>query len=63
MLSYKPIPLEEIISARDRIKDIVARTPQVKFNCDNTDLDIYIKLENLQPVGSFKLRGAANAMG
>ncbi|MBM04157.1 MAG: pyridoxal-5'-phosphate-dependent protein subunit beta [Chloroflexi bacterium] len=62
MLSYKPIALDEIINARDRIKDIIVRTPLVKLNFDNQDLDIYIKLENLQPVGSFKLRGAANAM-
>lgn len=63
MLSYKPIPLEEIINAKDRIKNIIIRTPLVKLNFDNQDLEIYIKLENLQPVGSFKLRGAANAMG
>lgn len=62
MLSYKPIALDEIINARDRIKDIIVRTPLVKLNFDNQDLEIYIKLENLQPVGSFKLRGAANAM-
>ncbi|MBN19007.1 MAG: pyridoxal-5'-phosphate-dependent protein subunit beta [Chloroflexi bacterium] len=62
MLSYKPIALDEIINARERIKDIIVRTPLVKLNFDNQDLDIYIKLENLQPVGSFKLRGAANAM-
>lgn len=38
------------------------RTPLVRFNFDSAPAEIYLKLENLQPIGSFKIRGAANAM-
>jgi threonine dehydratase len=51
------IPLREIRAARERIADTVLRTPLVRF-----DERILLKLENLQPIGSFKLRGALNAM-
>ena len=44
MLSYKPIALDEIINAIDRIKDIIVRTPLLKLNFDNQYLEIYIKL-------------------
>jgi threonine dehydratase len=50
------IPLDEIRAARERIGDAVLRTPLVRF-----DERICLKLENLQPIGSFKLRGALNA--
>ena len=42
---------------------IAIRTPLLRFPADDGERDIYLKLENLQPIGSFKLRGAANAMG
>jgi threonine dehydratase len=51
------IRLEEIRAARERIGDTVLRTPLVRF-----DERISLKLECLQPIGSFKLRGALNAM-
>jgi threonine dehydratase len=51
------IELEEIRAARERISDAVVRTPLVAF-----DERIFLKLESLQPIGSFKLRGALNAM-
>jgi threonine dehydratase len=38
------------------------RTPQVRLNVEDTQAEIWLKLENLQPIGSFKLRGAGNAM-
>jgi threonine dehydratase len=38
------------------------RTPLVRLNVDDRSADIWIKLENLQPIGSFKIRGAANAL-
>ena len=38
------------------------RTPLVRLNVDDAPAEIYLKLENLQPIGSFKLRGAGNAM-
>jgi threonine dehydratase len=51
------IPLEEIRRARERIGDSVLRTPLVGF-----DERISLKLECLQPIGSFKLRGALSAV-
>jgi threonine dehydratase len=38
----------------------VLRTPLVRLNVDDSPAEIYLKLENLQPIGSFKLRGASN---
>ncbi len=39
------------------------RTPLVRLNVREAPVEIYLKLENLQPIGSFKIRGATNAMG
>jgi threonine dehydratase len=55
------IPLEEIRAAREVIAGTVVRTPLVRLQVD-APAEIYLKLENLQPIGSFKLRGAYNAM-
>ncbi len=38
------------------------RTPLVRLRAPEAEAEIYLKLENLQPIGSFKLRGAANAI-
>ena len=57
------IPLEEIKAARGRIAGSAIRTPLVRLNLDGAPAEIYLKLENLQPIGSFKLRGAGNAIG
>jgi threonine dehydratase len=54
------IALEEIRRARERIGDDVLRTPLVPFGPDGGR--IQLKLECLQPVGSFKLRGALSAV-
>ncbi|MBV8480421.1 MAG: threonine/serine dehydratase [Actinobacteria bacterium] len=51
------ISLDEIRRARERIGDDVLRTPLVRL-----DDHIWLKLENLQPIGSFKLRGALSAV-
>jgi threonine dehydratase len=51
------IPLDEIRRARERLGDAVLRTPLVRF-----DERIWLKLECLQPIGSFKLRGALSAI-
>jgi threonine dehydratase len=56
-----PIPLNLIEEARERIKGTVLRTPLVRLNID-AQADIFLKLENLQPTGSFKVRGASNAI-
>ena len=55
------IALDAIESARDRIAGTAVRTPLVRLNVD-APAEIWLKLENLQPIGSFKIRGAANAV-
>jgi threonine dehydratase len=51
--------LDAVKEARQRLAGIALRTPLLPFPDAG---DVYLKLENLQPIGSFKLRGAANAM-
>lgn len=58
----KRIPLDAIRQARERIKDSAIRTPLVRLPYDGPR-EIWLKLETLQPVGSFKIRGARNAIG
>jgi threonine dehydratase len=62
MYVLEMIPPRMIHAARERIKDIALRTPLIRLNVENTAAEIYLKLENLQPIGSFKIRGAANAI-
>jgi threonine dehydratase len=57
-----PIPLEEIEAAGKRIADTVLRTPLVRLGIQDAPAEVYLKLENLQPMGSFKVRGASNAL-
>lgn len=65
--------MDEIYGAKDRLYDYgVMRTPLVRLNADMVRvahdgmcggmMDVYLKLENLQPTGSFELRGACNAL-
>ncbi len=54
--------LADIHDARRTIEGKVIRTPLVRLNVRETPAEIYLKLENLQPIGSFKIRGATNAM-
>jgi threonine dehydratase len=56
------ITTESIEAARIRIGGTILRTPLVKLETGTNDPVIYLKLENLQPINSFKLRGAANAV-
>jgi threonine dehydratase len=56
------ISLATIQEARGVIAKTAIRTPLVRLNVDSAPAEIYLKLENLQPIGSFKLRGAANAI-
>jgi threonine dehydratase len=62
MKPHEQIPLDDIYAAQKRLVGKVIRTPLVRLNSDNTPNEIYLKLESLQPVNSFKLRGASNAM-
>jgi threonine dehydratase len=58
------IPLREIERARETVADAVLSTPLVRFDGPEVpaDTEIWLKLECLQPIGSFKLRGALNAV-
>ncbi len=59
---HAQLPLERIYDARSRLAGQVLRTPLVHLEAENGGIDLYLKLENLQPIGSFKLRGALNAL-
>ncbi len=56
------LDLEAIRRARPVVAQAAIRTPLVRLNVWEGPAEIYLKLENLQPIGSFKIRGAANAM-
>ncbi len=57
-----PIPLADIVAARERIRAAAIRAPLIHLPIDDGPTEIYLKLENLQSIGSFKIRGASNAM-
>jgi threonine dehydratase len=56
------IELAEIEAARARIAGAALRTPLVPLYLDDAPAEIHLKLETLQPIGSFKIRGATNAI-
>src|SRR5262245_4479951 len=56
------IPLSEIEEARERIARTIVRTPLLRLELGADFPDIRLKLENLQPINAYKLRGAANAV-
>ena len=56
------ISLSEVEEARRVIANTAIRTPLIRLNVPSATAEIYLKLENLQPIGSFKIRGAANAI-
>jgi threonine dehydratase len=58
----RPIQLSEIQEARKRIAKIIVRTPLIRLQLGSDSPDIRLKLENLQPINAYKLRGAANAV-
>jgi threonine dehydratase len=58
----RPIALTDIQEARKRIAQIIVRTPLVRLDLGRDYPDIRLKLENLQPINAYKLRGAANAV-
>ncbi len=57
-----PITLDDVLAARQRIAGTIIRTPLVRLELGPEYPDIRLKLENLQPINSYKLRGAANAV-
>jgi threonine dehydratase len=60
-VSIRPT-LEQVYAAADRLKGVAVRTPLVPLHSFANDRSIFLKLENLQPIGSFKLRGIFNAV-
>ena len=60
--AVRPIKLSEIQEAHERIGQTIARTPLVRLELGPEFPDIRLKLENLQPINAYKLRGAANAV-
>jgi threonine dehydratase len=58
----RPIELSEIRAARERIANTILRTPLIRLELGPEFPDIRLKLENLQPINAYKLRGAANAV-
>ncbi len=61
MSPLEPPALADVLAARERLQGIALRTPLVRLDEDGP-AEIWLKLENLQPVGSFKIRGAGNAL-
>lgn len=62
MKPVEPITLAEIRAARERIAGVGTDSPLLRLNIDDAPAEIFLKLENLQPIGSFKLRGAGNVL-
>jgi threonine dehydratase len=62
MTAVSPITLDEIRAARERLGGVGTDSPLVRLNVDDAPAEVYLKLENLQPIGSFKLRGAGNVL-
>src|SRR5215467_2087354 len=58
----RPIEISEIRAARERIAKTILRTPLIRLELGPEFPDIRLKLENLQPINAYKLRGAANAV-
>ena len=58
----KQVTLEDVRAARERIRNVVFRTPLVPLSSSGGRPEVYLKLETLQPINAFKLRGAANAV-
>jgi threonine dehydratase len=61
MRPLDPPTLADILAARERLQGVALRIPLVRLELDGP-AEIWLKLENLQPIGSFKIRGAGNAM-
>jgi threonine dehydratase len=62
MEPLRAIAIDEIRAAQKRIRSLILRTPLVPFSVEDAPAQVFLKLENLQAIGSFKLRGAGNAM-
>ncbi|MCI0433134.1 MAG: pyridoxal-phosphate dependent enzyme [Gemmatimonadetes bacterium] len=62
MTLLAPPALADLRAAAERIRGHAVRTPLIRLEVPDAPADIWLKLENLQPIGSFKIRGACNAL-
>ncbi|MFQ5766882.1 MAG: threonine/serine dehydratase [Acidobacteriota bacterium] len=62
MQPLDPIAPAAVRAARRRVQGLAVRTPLIRLNKEKAPAEIFLKLENLQPIGSFKIRGAASAL-
>jgi threonine dehydratase len=53
---------DDVTAARRNIRGLAVRTPLLKLSADLPGINVYLKLENLQPLGSFKIRPGVNAL-
>ena len=60
--ALKPPTIEQVRAARDRTRGVALRTPLVRWDVAESGPEIWLKLENIQPIGSFKIRGALNRL-
>lgn len=60
MMELNAPTIEEVRSTADRLRGLALHTPLIRFNPPDGSPDIYLKLENLQPVGAFKVRSMGN---
>jgi threonine dehydratase len=60
MTSPTLVSLEELRAAQERLRGVAVRTPLVRLEVPGTGVEFFVKAEGLQPIGSFKLRGAYN---
>lgn len=58
----RPVSIEDIRAAAERIRGTITRTPLVRLLHGADHPEIWVKLETLQPINAFKIRGAANAV-
>eukprot|EP01116_Phalansterium_solitarium_P019814 TRINITY_DN5677_c0_g1_i1.p1 TRINITY_DN5677_c0_g1~~TRINITY_DN5677_c0_g1_i1.p1 ORF type:complete len:291 (+),score=50.46 TRINITY_DN5677_c0_g1_i1:137-1009(+) len=64
MAALDDVTLDEIRAARENIRGLAIRTPLLRLHSDRVppDTEVYLKCENLQPIGCYKVRCAANAL-
>lgn len=62
MKPIRPVTISAIRAARSRIAGTAMRSPLLRLDTGDAPTELWLKLECLQPIGSFKVRGAANAM-
>src|ERR1700679_733615 len=60
MITERLVSIDEIYGAAERIANVPVKTPVVRAPLEGAGADVWLKAESLQPIGSFKLRGAAN---